>query len=201
MRYEIFRKTFITKKIVEINDVYLLFPDFDSRRLCEWQEKGYITKIINGFYIFNDVVIDEYILMEIANTIYSHSYISFETALSHYGLIPEAVYRITSATTRKTKVFNTLQGSFGYRSISKNLFWGYTIDPENGFIIATPEKAILDYLYLRKQFNENDLSEWRLNIDEYKNILNEETIEKYLRLFNNKTLTKKYAVLKEFINA
>lgn len=201
MRYEIFRKTFIIKKIVEINDVYLLFPDFDSRRLCEWQEKGYITKIINGFYIFNDVVINEYILMRIANTIYSPSYLSFETALSHYGLIPEAVYRITSATTRKTKVFNTLQGSFGYRSISKNLFWGYTIDPENGFIIATPEKAILDYLYLRKQFNENDLSEWRLNIDEYKNIVNEETIEKYLRIFNNKTLTKKYAVLKEFINA
>ena len=201
MRYEIFRKTFIAKKIVEINDVYLLFPDFDSRRLCEWQEKGYITKIINGFYIFNDVVIDEYFLIRIANTIYSPSYLSFETALSHYGLIPEAVYQITSATTRKTKIFNTLQGSFGYRSISKNLFWGYTIDPENGFIIATPEKAILDYLYLRKQFNENDLSEWRLNIDEYKNILNEETIEKYLRLFNNKTLTKKYAVLKEFINA
>ncbi|HNW83154.1 MAG TPA: hypothetical protein PKG52_09710 [bacterium] len=201
MKYEIFRKNLIAKKIIETSDIYLLFPDFDSRRLCEWQEKGYIAKIINGFYVFTDVEINELILMRIANVIYSHSYISFETALSYYGLIPEAVYQTTSATTRKTKVFNTLQGSFGYRSISKNLFWGYTINPENGFIIATPEKAILDYLYLRKQFNENDLFEWRLNVDEYKKIVNEETIEKYLRIFNNKTLTRKYAILKEFINA
>lgn len=201
MKYEIFRKNLIAKKIIETSDIYLLFPDFDSRRLCEWQEKGYITKIINGFYLFTDVEIDESVLMRIANVIYSHSYISFETALSYYGLIPEAVYQITSATTRKTKVFNTLQGSFGYRSISKNLFWGYTVNPENGFIIATPEKAILDYLYLRKQFNENDLFEWRLNVDEYKKIVNGQTVEKYLRIFNNKTLTRKYAILKEFINA
>lgn len=201
MRYELFRKSLIDKKIIEIKDIYIFFPDFDKRRLSEWQKKGYIIKIINGFYIFAETEIDEFFLMRIANVIYSHSYISFETALSYYGLIPEAVYQITSATTRKTKVFDTKSGSFSYRSISAKLFFGYTINAENRFFIATPEKAILDYLYLRRRFDENDLFEWRLNVDEYKKIVNEKTMEKYLRIFNNKTLSKKYDILKRFINA
>jgi predicted transcriptional regulator of viral defense system len=201
MRYEEFRRNLIQKGIFDLKNISMLFPDFDARRLSEWQKKGYISKIINGFYVFSDVEISESMLMKIANVIYSHSYISFETALSHYGLIPESVYQITSASTRKTKIFNTLYGSFSYRSISPQLFFGYMIDPHSGYIIASAEKALLDHLYFRKQFDENDLFEWRLNIDEYRKAVNEELIEKYLRIFNNKSLKRRYDILKEFINA
>jgi len=201
MRYEEFRRNLIQKGIFDLKNISMLFPDFDARRLSEWQKKGYISKIINGFYVFSEIEINESMLMKIANVIYSHSYISFETALSQYGLIPESVYQITSASTRKTKIFNTLYGSFSYRSISPQLFFGYMIDPQSGYIIASAEKALLDHLYFRKQFDENDLFEWRLNIDEYRKAVNEELIEKYLRIFNNKSLKRRYDILKEFINA
>jgi len=201
MRYEEFRRNLIQKGIFDLKDIHILFPDFDFRRLFEWKKKGYIYKIINGFYVFSEIEINEPMLMKIANVIYSHSYISFETALSHYGLIPEAVYQITSVSTRKTKIFNTLYGSFSYRSISPQLFFGYMIDSRNSYIIASAEKALLDHLYFRKRFDENDLFEWRLNIDEYRKTVNEELIEKYLRIFNNKSLKRRYDILKEFINA
>lgn len=201
MRYEEFRRNLIQKGIFDLKNISMLFPDFDARRLSEWQKKGYISKIINGFYVFSEIEINELMLMKIANVIYSHSYISFETALSQYGLIPESVYQITSASTRKTKIFNTLYGSFSYRSISPQLFFGYMIDPQSGYIIASAEKALLDHLYFRKRFDENDLFEWRLNIDEYRKAVNEELIEKYLRIFNNKSLKRRYDILKEFINA
>jgi len=201
MRYEEFRRNLIQKGTFDLKDIHILFPDFDFRRLFEWHKKGYISKIINGFYVFSDVEINESMLMKIANVIYSHSYISFETALSHYGFIPESVYQITSVSTRKTKIFSTLCGSFSYRSISPQLFFGYMIDPHSGYIIASAEKALLDHLYFRKQFDENDLYEWRLNIDEYRKTVNEELIEKYLRIFNNKSLKRRYDILKEFINA
>lgn len=201
MRYEEFRRNLIQKGIFDLKNISMLFPQFDARRLSEWQKKGYISKIINGFYVFSEIEINESMLMKIANVIYSHSYISFETALSYYGLIPESVYQITSVSTRKTKIFNTLYGSFSYRSISPQLFFGYMIDPQNGYIIASVEKALLDHLYFRKQFDENDLCEWRLNVEEYRKTVNEELIEKYLRIFNNKSLKRRYDILKEFINA
>ncbi len=201
MRYEEFRRNLVQKGIFDLKDIHILFPKFNRRRLFEWQQKGYIVKIINGFYIFSDIEINESILMRIANVIYPHSYISFETALDHYGLIPESVYEITSASTRKTKRFNTLYGHFSYRSISPRLFFGYTIDTEEGYIIASPEKTVLDYLYFQKRFDENDLSQWRLNVDEYRKTVDQELMERYLKIFNNRLLERKYNILKEFINA
>ncbi len=201
MRYEEFRRSLVQKGIFDLKDIRILFPNFNRRRLFEWQQKGYIVKIINGFYIFSEVEINESILMRIANVIYPHSYISFETALNHYGFIPESVYEITSASTRKTKIFSTLYGNFSYRSISSRLFFGYTINAEEGYIIASPEKTVLDYLYLRKGFDGNDLSQWRLNVDEYRKTVDQELMEKYLKIFNNKSLERKYSILKEYINA
>ena len=118
MRYEVFRKCFIYKQIIDVREIRIVFPEFDNRRLFEWQRKGYIRKIINGYYVFSDLERDEFLLMRMANVIYAHSYISLETALGYYGLIPESVYQITSCSTRKTKSFDTPMASFRYRSFS-----------------------------------------------------------------------------------
>ena len=90
-------------KLFSTTDIRKAFPSFDARRLVEWQHKGYIHKIINRWYKFSDVPTEERLMLWTANRIYHPSYVSMETALSYYGLIPEAVYTITAVSTLKTK--------------------------------------------------------------------------------------------------
>ncbi len=84
--------------------------------------------------------------------IYGPSYISFESALSHYGLIPEAVRVVTSATFEKgkSKTYDTPFGTFLFRDVPAEAF-PYGIEAKGDgdaiFRIATPEKALCDKLY------------------------------------------------------
>ena len=85
----------------------------------------------------------------LAGCIYGPSYISFESALAFYGLIPEGVRAITSATFEKgrSKAYETPFGSFLYRDVSARAFpYGIVVRKEDGvpFRIATPEKALCD---------------------------------------------------------
>ena len=98
MNYITFRNRFNHYKIFSVNDIKKSFIDFDSRRLVEWQEKGYIRKVINRWYVFSDIEVDDNMRFWIANRIYQPSYVSLESALSYYNLIPEAVYTTTSLT-------------------------------------------------------------------------------------------------------
>jgi predicted transcriptional regulator of viral defense system len=78
------------------------------------------------------------------------SYISLEKALEYHGLIPEAVPVFTSLTTKRQGKFISPAGTFVYRHIKRQLFWGYesvTVNGQTGFI-ASPEKALLDLFYL-----------------------------------------------------
>jgi predicted transcriptional regulator of viral defense system len=89
--------------------------------------------------------------MYLANKIYAPSYVSLETALSHYSLIPEVAIAVTSITSKPTRQFKNSHGLFIYRSIQPKAFCGYTIENHNGFdvLIAEPEKALLDMLYFK----------------------------------------------------
>lgn len=86
---------------------------------------------------------------EIANALYKPSYLSFEYALAKYGIIPEIVYSITSATTKPTREFTVKERAFSYFKIKKEAFTGYAPVKEGGrsVLIAEPEKALVDYLY------------------------------------------------------
>ncbi|HAJ95470.1 MAG TPA: hypothetical protein DCP02_04460, partial [Actinobacteria bacterium] len=79
----------------------------------------------------------------IANKLYAPSYISLETALSIYSLIPDIAYHVTSLTTLPTRKFNNKYGSFFYRSLKKEAFTGYKLMQYEGFkiLIADREKA------------------------------------------------------------
>ena len=102
MNFIEFSKTFSDWPLFSIHEILKLYPNFDRKNLVRWQEKGYIKKIRNKWYIFSDKNINEINLFYIANSIYSPSYISFESALSYYNIIPEAVFSVTSATSLKT---------------------------------------------------------------------------------------------------
>jgi len=86
---------------------------------------------------------------EIANALYKPSYISFEYALSHYNIIPERPYILTSATTKATASFTTGNVEFAYYKIKVETYTGYSLERSEtkSFLIAEPEKALVDYLY------------------------------------------------------
>lgn len=140
-------------------------------------------KIRNGLYALRLEPPQE---EAIANRLYAPSYISFEYALARYGIIPESVYAVTSATTRTTREFIVNNKSFTYSRIKKQAYRGYKTEKIGSMtvFIAEPEKALVDYLYFvnlkRKTLNE------RLNVRK----VNKKTVIKYARLFGRKSLMK-----------
>lgn len=83
----------------------------------------------------------------IANRLLSPSYVSYETALSHYGMIPERVLTIMSVTTQKNRSYSTEVGLFEFYAQNLELFAsGYRLEAKDDYYIriATPEKALFD---------------------------------------------------------
>ena len=126
-------------------------------------DKGLLFRLTNGLYE-TDANVDPCFL---ASFILSPSYLSFDWALSYYGLIPEKVIAITSASlsVKKSKTFINKFGRYEYRDVPKDVFSeGLTYIKSDEYIvkIATREKAICD-----------SLSKWRVvrNIKELKELL------------------------------
>lgn len=191
MQYIELREQLKDFKIFNLSDIRKIEADFDLRRLNEWQKKNYIKKIRQGFYIFSDLEINEQTLFIIANRIHGPSYISLEMALSFYGLIPEAVYGITSVTTQKTKTLKTSIGNFNYRHIRPELMFGYEMLEYGGhsYKMAEMEKAVLDYLYFNSKIDdEESFAGLRFNVAEFKEKADMEKFNKYLLIFGNKAL-------------
>lgn len=107
-----------------------------------------------------------YSKLSIASVLYGPSYISFESALAYYGMIPDQVKGITSATynKNKNKKFHTPIGDFYYYYLPKFAYpFGIVRkeEREQGFLIATPEKAILDLIYKNPNLKEvNELKDF-----------------------------------------
>lgn len=163
-------------------------------RLTEWRKKNYIRKIVRNYYIFSDQEINEPVLYLIANSIYAPSYVSLETALSYYGLIPEGIYSVTSISSRKTAQFGTPVGNFIYRKIKPQLMFGFKM-VKHGLLtykIADQEKALLDYFYLNPGLkNEKDFYEMRVNSEQLLASLDRKKIIAYLAVFKNKSLANR----------
>lgn len=187
-------------RVFSVQDVKKQFPSMNLMNLVRWQEKGYILKIRNRWYVFNDVESSENIEWLAANLIYAPSYISLHTALSWYNLIPEMIATTTSVTTRKTNRFSTPLGSFDYHSIKPELFvFGYVFEDMdstgNGagrqILVATPQKSLLDFFYINSFYNtERDIQDLRLNETELEKIIVPEFYQ-YLERYQSKALDKR----------
>ena len=80
------------------------------------------------------------------------AYVRLQSAPAHYGLIPEAVQRVTSVTTTRPGAWATPLGSFDFRRIKVELFFGYQlleVAPAQNAFVALAEKALLDLIYLQ----------------------------------------------------
>ncbi len=109
-------------------------------------KRGEVVKLRRELYALPDSPPPD---LELANRLYAPSYVSFEYALAYYHLIPEAVYEITSATSRASRQFTGLGKIFSYRRLKPTAFTGYQPEKIGGRVIllAEPEKAVLDCLY------------------------------------------------------
>ena len=182
-----------------LNQIYAFFPDFDRNNLLRWKKKGYIIALRNGCYTFNDFLGKPDYAYLFANKMYQPSYVSLHSALAFYGLIPEAVVQITSVSSLKTAFFSNSFGEFSYKSLKNELMFGYELKPMDKrrcFLFATPEKSILDLLYLYPFYNkEQELSELRFDESFMNDDLNVERLNEFTDNFKSKTLRKRVDLL------
>lgn len=202
MKYQLLKEQLKDFTVFSLGDIRKIEPKFYRARLNEWQKKGYIKKLRRGYYMFADTILNEETLFLIANKLYAPSYVSFEMALSYYGLIPEGVYSVTSATTKKTATFKTPIAEFSYHKIKPSLLFGYRLEKQKGqgYKIAEIEKAVLDYLYLNPKIAEEaDFHEWRFNSGEFLAKADGRKLNEYAKAFHNKRLTARLKKLLAFI--
>lgn len=202
MKYIEFREALKMFTVFSLNEIKKIDDRFHRRRLNEWQDKGYIKKVIKGYYIFSDLQLNENTLFEIANTIHRPSYVSFEMALTYYHLIPEGVYAITSVSSRKPYSYSTPLGDFIYKKMKSNLFFGYSLVNYNDkcFKIANCEKALLDYFYIHPHFKSmSDFEDLRINADAFWDQIDEEGFHYSLQKFSQKTLTERMNTFLEYM--
>lgn len=188
-----------------LNDVRKIDPDFHRQQLNDWLDRGYIKSLTGGYYLLADTQIDESTLFMLANQIYEPSYISRESALAHYLVIPESVLGVTSVSSRKTKSFDSEWGRLSYRSIKPGLMFGYQVIEKDKMIkykIASLEKAVLDYLYWNPNIESGaDFDGLRWNQEQLGSLENNTLFWKYLIIYNSKALENKVDILMEFIHA
>ena len=141
--------------------------------LARWSKRGVLERISKGLYILPDINPG---IENIASQLCIPSYLSFESALSKYGVLNLVPYALIFATTRRTKKITLMNTLVEFRQIKADLFFGFEL--KEGIYMATPEKAFLDSLYLKM------LGKSTLDIDELNlKILNKKIIFQYARRY------------------
>lgn len=200
MNFLSFRNLLYPQGCFNINQVLLWEKDFDRNNLTRWCRKGLLVKLRNEYYAFPEYRQVPGFSRYVANRIYSPSYISLHSALSFYGIIPEEVVQLTSVTTLKTARFENDFGSFHYQNVKASLYFGYDIkmlSDGRGVLMATPEKALLDLLYLNPYYTtEQDMEELRLDEDYLANELDAGRLAEYATRIGSRTLDKRLSCLK-----
>lgn len=200
MNYLDFKNKMFDLGCFNIHQVYAWETDFDRNNFVRWTKKGLLIRLRQGYYTFPEYKSKPGFTLFFANRIYRPSYISLHTALAFYGLIPEAVVQITSVTSLKTAGFKNSTGEYEYKNVREELMFGYDVKPltdGKSFQIASPEKALLDLLYLYPFYNsEKELENLRLDLDLIQDELNIQLMEEYMLKFGNKALEKRVVLMK-----
>lgn len=129
-------------------------------QLARLAEKGEVVRIKKGLYIFAEAEIDS---LSLSSLVYRPSYVSLETALNLYGLMPDIPIHVTAVTTKSPRKFTSPKGIYIYSSVEKRLFFGYEKHKDNSGVsydLAFAEKALLDWLYIRRV---SDLTDYRID--------------------------------------
>lgn len=203
MKFTDFKKQFEQHWLIDARDIDLTEkPDYLRRLMNDWLKKNQLIQLRRGLYVINEKYFTERLSqLYIANLIYQPSYISLEYALSYYGMIPEAVRTYTSVSTRKTANFENSFGIFSYQKIKNSIYFGYEIIKINkqNILVASKEKALLDFLYLNlanlKEDKEIFYSYRLQNLED----LNLQILEEYATKYKSQKLLRILDLLPEYI--
>lgn len=193
---------------------FILLQDCFSRykspkkKIFDLKMQGYLQQIKRGQYFNLKSKAFEFTPYEvIANSLYYPSYVSMEWALQYYGVIPERVKGVTSVTLLRSKIFKTVYAPFFYWHLSKNRYAvGYGVklnDKGESFLIAGPEKALLDYISVKaknlKITDDKDIRDFlkkdmRLDLDEFLKIVKTEDLDLLLSFYHRNS--KEYKTMR-----
>ena len=132
-----------------------LFQEYSSPldKIGDWVEKGYLIQLRRGLYIpgpNSGLILPE--LFTISNHLYGPSYISLESALSFWGLIPERVFGVYAISLLRSKVMETPVGRFEYRNMSDCYYYlgvnSISLTSKQRVLMANKEKAVIDKIVL-----------------------------------------------------
>ncbi len=169
MKFAELYNVFYTQMWFDVAMVKLFFPLETEQgirtSLYRFTKEEKIVSLRRGMYCFSPLWNKTPLTGQaIASVLYSPSYLSERWALSWYGIIPEKTIMYTSISTRVTRSFENSLGNFRYRTVQKKLFFGFTQENLNSgnFLIASPEKALLDLWYLEEgQWSIDRFESWR----------------------------------------
>jgi hypothetical protein len=115
------------------------------------EERGLVEHL--GKKIFINRLVPDFSGRELINTLRPESYLSLETVLRDSGISTQSPTVLTCVTPGRPGEFRAKSVSISFRRISKNLFWGFQEKRTRygKYNIAEPEKALLDWVYLRRQ--------------------------------------------------
>ena len=120
---------------------------YPKNKISDLEKSGELIRLKKDLYVCSKSSISKEL---IANHLYGISYISLETALAYYGMIPERVYAVRSVTTKRAKKFSTPLGIFDFVTVPEDYFSigirQEIVENKYAFLIAKPTKAICDML-------------------------------------------------------
>jgi len=124
---------------------------FPRNKISALEKRGEIIRLKRGLYVVSEKKSRKPLSLELlANHLYGPSYISLESSLSYYGMIPERVFAIRSMTFKRAKNFETSLGNFDYTSVPLDYFsiglQQEIVENQYAFLIATPTKTVCDMI-------------------------------------------------------
>lgn len=195
MNFIEFRRKMFDLACFNVNQVYAWDPGFNRNNLVRWTATGLIIRLRQGYYTFPEYIGRPDYPLWFANRIYRPSYISLHSALAFYGMIPEAVMQVTSVTSLKTALFSNAFGEYSYKSVKSELMFGFDLKSMadgRTLSFATPEKALLDLLYLNPFYDtEQDMEDLRLDEGFISENLNRDLLKAFSYRFENKALEQR----------
>lgn len=197
---EAYSLSVITKNILESE--FIVFSKKTIAELTNTQSERVLFKLIQNLLqgkILIKLERDKYLKnspnhssFNLANRLYSPSYLSLETALNYYGMLAQFPYEISSITTKKAISKNIEGVIYSYAHLKPELYFGY--QKKDGVLIAEPEKALLDLIYLSTKGLKV------LNLDEYEyRIVNKAKLKEYSSKYPQTRQTKKMISLVESV--
>lgn len=181
----------IQKKVnlLDVNTAQKIFSFRNENSLYKFLQRleraDILKRVTKGKYLFSLKETNDY---ELANFLFTPSYISLESALSFYGILAQFPYTITSVTPLKTKKIIYNEKEFEFAHLKREYFFGFI--KKDNFLIALPEKALLDELYfISKGLINISLDELNLSIIKIEKL---KRMMKYYDFLPLKNLVEKY---------